>query len=336
MNVLFYDAMQDSDAPKELISSSLADTYKYTPDLTVNFGRPCKINAAGIGNTDATTVRVTAITDWTAATMPGSEYWYDVTYGNGKFVAVTHGSDKAAWSADGINWTATTMPGSEYWRDVTYGNGKFVAVAHDSNKAVWSADGINWTAATMPSSEYWYDIAYGTGKFLAVSYDSNKAVWSLFASHDIAVSDNGLYLLPDEMEVNRVNIQCDGTCIGRLALGKAVNLCTSIPKEPAFVSTNKPRVTLSGQVIDGLGGYNYRRVSLDTRYKIDRDKMDEIIKGFPALSRGLPLFVSFEEEAARLPFRRLYCNDTNQQELGFEGGVMKPLFSRKWVFEERF
>jgi hypothetical protein len=192
----------------------------------------------------------------------------------------------------------------------------------------------------MPDNRNWYCIAYGNnGRFVALGPGGSKAARGTpsfnYYYSSITVSGNGLYLLP-EAEVNRVNIQCDGAYIGRLALGRAVNLCTSIPKEPAFVSTSKPRVTLSGQAIEGLGGYNYRRVSLDTRYKIDRDKMDEIIKGFPALSGGLPLFASFEEEAARLPFRRLYCNDTNQQEMSFEGGVMKPLFSRKWVFEERF
>jgi hypothetical protein len=215
MNVLFYDAMQDSDAPKQLISSILADRYEYTSVITVNLGHTRRINAFGIGNTDAAVVYL---------------------------------------NFDGITWMATTISG------------------------------------------------------------------------------NGLYLLP-EMETDRVTIRCDGSYIGRFALGKAVNLKTSIPKEPTLVSTNNPRVTLSGQVIDGLGGYDYWRVSLDTRYKIDRDKLSEIIKGFPSLSRGLPMFVSFEDEKERLPFERLYVNDTNQQELSFESSINKPLFSRRFIFE---
>jgi hypothetical protein len=89
-------------------------------------------------------------------------------------------------------------------------------------------------------------------------------------------------------------------------------------------------------VIEGLGGYNYWRVSLDTRYKIGNDKMSEIIKGFPQLSRGLPMFISFEDEKDRLPFNRLYVNDTSQQELSFESSINKNLFSRRFVFEERF
>ena len=39
--------------------------------------------------------------------MPSSEYWQSVTYGNGKFVAVAYGSDKSAYSEDGITWKNT-------------------------------------------------------------------------------------------------------------------------------------------------------------------------------------------------------------------------------------
>jgi hypothetical protein len=137
-------------------------------------------------------------------------------------------------------------------------------------------------------------------------------------------------------DIRNIKITFTGSFAGRIALGKAVNLGTSIPKEPAFISTNKPRVTLSGQVIEGLGGYNYRRINLDTRYKIDNDKLNEIIKGFPILGKGYPVFVSFEEERNRMPFQRMYCNDKDQQELSFESSINKNLFSRRWVLEERF
>jgi hypothetical protein len=41
---------------------------------------------------------------------------------NGKFVAVDRGSNKAAYSTDGINWTETTLPSSARWVGVTYGS----------------------------------------------------------------------------------------------------------------------------------------------------------------------------------------------------------------------
>jgi hypothetical protein len=117
-----------------------------------------------------------------------------------------------------------------------------------------------------------------------------------------------------------------------------VRLGTAIPKEPAFASTHAPRRTLSGQVIPGTGGYRFRRVSVDTRYKIGHEAMDEIIEGRETIARGYPFFISFDEEYEhdRLPFRRLYAADTEQQNISFESSVTRFLFSRRFVFEEAF
>jgi hypothetical protein len=38
----------------------------------------------------------------------------------------------------------------------------------------------------------------------------------------------------------------------------------------------------------------------------------------------------------RLPFFRLYAKDKNTEAFGFESGINKPLFSRKFDFEECF
>jgi hypothetical protein len=224
MNILFYDVLQDSNAPKELISSSLADYYSNSSELKIVFREPSFIDCAGVGYMD----------------------------GGGVVIDLT---------------------------------------------------------------------------------DINGASFQ----ETILFKENGLYLLQGKYEnIKEINVLFNCSRIGRLALGRAVNLKTSIPKEPALVSTNKPRVTLSGQAIDGLSGYNYWRVSLDSRYKIDMEKMNEIIKGFPALGGGLPMFISFEEEKNRLPFERLYANEKDQQELSFESSINKSLFSRRFIFEERF
>ena len=114
----------------------------------------------------------------TESTLPSSAYWYSVTYGDGKFVAVVYMSNKAAYSTDGINWTSSTLPSSAKWYSVTYGDGKFVAVASNSNKAAYSTNGINWTASTLPSSADWYSVTYGDGKFVVVAYNSDKSAYS--------------------------------------------------------------------------------------------------------------------------------------------------------------
>jgi hypothetical protein len=147
---------------------------------------------------------------------------------------------------------------------------------------------------------------------------------------------NGLYMLSQEYEnIKQINIMFSGTHIGRIGAGYAINLKTAVPKEPTLISTAKPRVTLSGQSILGLGGYNYWSISLDTRYKIDKDKLNNIIAGYPLLSKGYPMFISFNNEE-KLPIKRMYGAEKNQQELGFESSINKPLYSRRWVLEERF
>ncbi|MDR2660826.1 MAG: hypothetical protein LBC17_02120 [Lactobacillaceae bacterium] len=147
---------------------------------------------------------------------------------------------------------------------------------------------------------------------------------------------NGLYMLEKEYEnIKQINLVFSGTHIGRVGTGYAINLRTSVPKEPTLVSTAKPRVTLSGQSILGLGGYNYWRISVDTRYKIDKDKLNSIIEGYKLLSKGYPMFISFDDEK-KLPIDRMYGNDKNQQELSFESSINKPLFSRRFILEERF
>jgi hypothetical protein len=126
-----------------------------------------------------------------------------------------------------------------------------------------------------------------------------------------------------------------GSYIGRVGTGYAVNLKTAVPKEPTLASTAKPRTTLSGQTIQGLGGYNYWRISVDTRYKFHKDDFKHILDGYPLLSKGYPMFISFDDEK-KLPIDRMYGVDTNQQQLGFESSINKPLYSRRWLFEERF
>jgi hypothetical protein len=147
---------------------------------------------------------------------------------------------------------------------------------------------------------------------------------------------NGLYMLTKTYDnIKRIRLVFSGTHIGRIGTGYAINLKTSVPKEPTLVSTAKPRLTLSGQSIQGLGGYNYWRISVDTRYKLDKEKLQNIIDGYKILSKGYPMFISFDDET-KLPIDRMYANDTNQQELSFESSINRPLFSRRWVFEERF
>ena len=147
---------------------------------------------------------------------------------------------------------------------------------------------------------------------------------------------NGLYMLPNPVTETGIQIITNATYIGRLGMGRAVRIGTTVRKEPAFCSTAESRMTLSGQVISGLGGYNYRTVSLDSRYQIDETIMKEIEAGYKFTGMGYPFFVNFEDEAYKLPFDRLYAVDTNSQRFSFESGVKRFLYSRRFDFRECF
>lgn len=73
---------------------------------------------------------------WAIEKFPETFYARDVTYGDGKFVAV--GNYCIGYSKDGITWTLIEFP-SKIVSSVTYGEGKFVAVINSSNIALYSS-----------------------------------------------------------------------------------------------------------------------------------------------------------------------------------------------------
>ena len=128
---------------------------------------------------------------WTLVSLPQAGIaWTNISYGNGKFVALTYYLGGAAYSEDGITWTLTTVPSEPDWSDLTYGDGKFVAVANSlnfqmspSNKAMYSTDGITWTETTLPASKLWTSVTYGNGRFVAssndlIAYSTNGISWT--------------------------------------------------------------------------------------------------------------------------------------------------------------
>jgi hypothetical protein len=156
------------------------------------------------------------------------------------------------------------------------------------------------------------------------------------SSERVNFTENGLYLLKNEALASRITIKTDAVYIGRLGAGLGVHIPTAIAKEPSFASTSNPRVTLSGQVIPGAGGYHYRTLSLDSRYKITREIMDEIWAGYETAGKGFPYFIDLADEAYKLPFSKLYAADKNQGGMTFQSGVRRYLYSKKFDFEERF
>jgi hypothetical protein len=152
--------------------------------------------------------------------------WKSVTYGNGKFVAVSsYGSNRVMYSEDAMNWTGIPAGDeSSTWSAVTYADGKFVAVAYSGigNRVMHSTDGINWTGATAANPS-WNSVAYGNGKFVAVAYGGTNRImystdginWTAVSGYDsnnwqTVVYGNGKFVAVSNVGDNRVMYSTDG------------------------------------------------------------------------------------------------------------------------------
>lgn len=272
MKVLFYDVLQESDAPSRLLSPSLAERNQYTSPVEINLNNPAPINSIGIGYVSAE--NFTIYNGGNALTNN-----FEVIIGGGN--------------------------ASSNFAFIINGNG-----ANGMSGNYLEIDIISVLGSTETTTRVGFDLK-GSGLYTLPHYPLPVLVKKLI------VYPNSIYL-------------------GRLAAGLGIQLGTSRAKEPAILSTAQPRKTLSGQVIPGTGGYNYKQISLDVRYKIDGPAIIEIEKGFrEQIGRGYPFFVCFDDEERRLYFLpRLYCTDNNP--LSFESSINFYLFSRKFVFEECF
>ena len=97
---------------------------------------------------------------------PGS--WQSVTYGNGRFVALSsvNASPQEMVSTNGVNWTAVSGPAGQ-WTGLTFGGGRFVAVS-SLGQIITSTDGEHWTQTWLHSKYHFTSVAYGNGRFVAV------------------------------------------------------------------------------------------------------------------------------------------------------------------------
>jgi len=299
--------------------------------------------------------------NWTRQ-MIGGEYsgGFKYAYGAGKFVEISY-NGLVRTSTDASTWsTAQNIQGLNRVRYLMYEAGKFFAYG-EWHGIFSSDDGINWTFIindtdfdnSFNSRLSLENFIYANNMFIGFDYYNNKAVISKRESNYLTYTvdtieqkikyennyinpENGLYMLDKTYNnIEKIKITSNGK-IGRFAAGLARNIPTSIAKELTFCSTAEPRLTLSGQVIQGLGGYNYKTLSLDSRYKINEKIMNDILEAYPFIALGYPFFIDLSAEIYKLPIKRLYAVDKNQQNFGFESGVKKYLHSRRFVFQECF
>ncbi len=115
------------------------------------------------------------IPDWTTRTSGTSNDLKNVTYGNGKYVAVGD-SGVILTSADGLVWTNQASSTSVQLNDVTYGGDKYVALGNGGT-ILTSGDAASWTDHSVGGSQALRGIAYGKGMYVAVG-DGGKIMTS--------------------------------------------------------------------------------------------------------------------------------------------------------------
>ncbi|MDR0443629.1 MAG: hypothetical protein LBH44_09505 [Treponema sp.] len=134
---------------------------------------------------------------WTTVSNPplGGKY-FDIAFGDGKFIVVGHGGHDSAmaYSTDGVNWTKINNYISSIYRipeAIAYGNGRWVT----GDDYLTSTDGINWNVATKtPSISNISKIAYGNGKFVAIGGQNKIAYTTDGLSWEMVSNPPSVYL----------------------------------------------------------------------------------------------------------------------------------------------
>jgi hypothetical protein len=120
-------------------------------------------------------------------------YIYELTYGNGEFVALQNmlGKMVAFHSFDGINVIADTLASSPL-HGITYADNKFISVGERGQTAS-SLDGINWSYGSIGNVQDFNAVAWGDGQYVAVGKSGAIATSSdgvLWTVRSASVSPN--------------------------------------------------------------------------------------------------------------------------------------------------
>lgn len=123
---------------------------------------------------------------WSTMSIPSSDYWGRLAYGNGSFVLVETAGSKSCKSIDGINWVTTSGHTLQPSSSIAYGENVFISIQQNYKTIYVSIDGgLTWQrpddSLLDPIYVGWVDIAYGNGKFFACQANGatrNKITYS--------------------------------------------------------------------------------------------------------------------------------------------------------------
>lgn len=110
--------------------------------------------------------------NWTSITLPSSEDWTSVVYGNGVWLATKSSGTGYATSTDGTTWTSRTLPSSvttDLNNKAFFANGKFYYVAGNNDTLYSSTTGTGgWTSTLTSSLDIAKDWAYSGDTIIGV------------------------------------------------------------------------------------------------------------------------------------------------------------------------
>jgi hypothetical protein len=117
---------------------------------------------------------------------------YRITYGEGRFVAVSYGttSNEILYSDDAITWTTANITTSQNLFSIIYNKNSntFSTAQYGSNSSniyFYSNDGVTWTQVTLPFNGYWR-LCYGYDNVILAT-TGQTGIW-----RSIYSTDNGL------------------------------------------------------------------------------------------------------------------------------------------------
>ena len=100
---------------------------------------------------------------------------------NGQFILVNYYDGQLCFTTDGMNWTTKKPISSSYFYDIAYGNGKYVVVGYQSYIAVLTNDfkveSYKWIKDTI--DDCWKSIILGNGNKKVV-LESHMAMENMF------------------------------------------------------------------------------------------------------------------------------------------------------------
>lgn len=160
-------------------------------------------------------------------------YFYDITYGKGKFVASINNNStgQVSISEDLINWSEPIHAGTSYsYSRIYFLDNKFLLVS--GSQQMYSYDGINWDFLKTISGRGFtlQCIAYGNGIFVGTNASGSKAIskdginWSFYSQRidnpryqnirgtDIIFANNKFWIVMNNLSgtKSRINVSEDG------------------------------------------------------------------------------------------------------------------------------